>query len=32
MKITGEQTIAFPVEQVWEALLDPAVLVGTIPG
>jgi carbon monoxide dehydrogenase subunit G len=32
MKITGEQTIAFPVEQVWDALLDPAVLVGTIPG
>jgi uncharacterized protein len=32
MKITGEQTIAFPVEQVWDALLDPAVLVRTIPG
>ena len=32
MRITGEQTIAFPVEQVWDALLDPAVLVRTIPG
>jgi uncharacterized protein len=32
MKITGQNTIAFPVEQVWDALLDPAVLVRTIPG
>ena len=32
MKITGENTIPFPVEQVWDALLDPAVLVRTIPG
>ena len=32
MKITGQQTIAYPVEQVWDALLDPAVLVRTIPG
>lgn len=32
MKITGTNTIPFPVEQVWDALLDPAVLVRTIPG
>jgi uncharacterized protein len=32
MKITGEQSIPFPVETVWDALLDPAVLVRTIPG
>jgi uncharacterized protein len=32
MKITGTNTIAFPVEKVWDALLDPAVLVRTIPG
>jgi carbon monoxide dehydrogenase subunit G len=32
MKITGQNTIPFPAEQVWEALLDPAVLVRTIPG
>jgi carbon monoxide dehydrogenase subunit G len=32
MKITGQQTIAYPVEQVWDTLLDPAVLVRTIPG
>ena len=32
MRIVGEQTIAFPVEQVWGALLDPAVLVRTLPG
>jgi carbon monoxide dehydrogenase subunit G len=32
MKITGQQSIPFPVETVWEALLDPAVLVRTIPG
>ncbi len=32
MRITGENTLAFPVEQVWDALLDPAVLVRTIPG
>jgi uncharacterized protein len=32
MKISGEDTIAFPVEEVWDALLDPAVLVRTIPG
>jgi uncharacterized protein len=32
MRITGHQTIPFPVEKVWDALLDPAVLVRTIPG
>src|SRR3954454_11270986 len=32
MKITGQQSIPFPVETVWDALLDPAVLVRTIPG
>ena len=32
MKITGSNTIAAPVAQVWDALLDPAVLVRTIPG
>jgi carbon monoxide dehydrogenase subunit G len=32
MKISGENTIPYPVERVWDALLDPAVLVRTIPG
>jgi carbon monoxide dehydrogenase subunit G len=32
VKITGRNTIPFPVETVWDALLDPAVLVRTIPG
>ncbi|MGH3458807.1 SRPBCC family protein [Aeromicrobium sp.] len=32
MKITGSHTIPFPIGQVWDALLDPAVLVRTIPG
>ncbi|HEX3222654.1 MAG TPA: carbon monoxide dehydrogenase subunit G [Nocardioides sp.] len=32
MRITGENTIAHPVDRVWDALLDPAVLVRTIPG
>jgi carbon monoxide dehydrogenase subunit G len=32
MKITGENTIPQPVERVWDAVLDPAVLVRTIPG
>jgi uncharacterized protein len=32
MKITGTNTIPFPVEKVWDALLDPAILVRTIPG
>ena len=32
MKFTGENTLEAPVEQVWDALLDPAVLVRTIPG
>ncbi|MCW2795157.1 carbon monoxide dehydrogenase subunit G [Nocardioides sp.] len=32
MKIAGADTIPFPVAQVWDALLDPQVLVATIPG
>ncbi len=32
MKIAGEAELHAPVERVWEALLDPAVLVRTIPG
>lgn len=32
MKFTGENTLRAPVEQAWDALLDPAVLVRTIPG
>ena len=32
MKFTGDATCTHPVEQVWDALLDPAVLVATIPG
>lgn len=32
MKITGTNVVEHPVEKVWEALLDPRVLVATIPG
>ncbi|WP_310962547.1 SRPBCC family protein [Nocardioides terrisoli] len=32
MKIGGEATLVAPVERVWEAILDPRVLVATIPG
>ena len=32
MKIAGSNTVPFPVADVWDALLDPAVLVRTIPG
>jgi carbon monoxide dehydrogenase subunit G len=32
MKIAGEATVHAAAERVWEALLDPAVLVRTIPG
>lgn len=32
MKFTGENVLAAPVERAWDALLDPAVLVRTIPG
>ncbi|HEX3929135.1 MAG TPA: carbon monoxide dehydrogenase subunit G [Nocardioides sp.] len=32
MRISGHDVVPFPVERVWEALLDPAVLVRTIPG
>ena len=31
MKITGDNTIPYPVEKVWDALLDPAVLVAHDP-
>lgn len=32
MKIAGEATLQASVDKVWDALLDPAVLVRTIPG
>ena len=32
MKFTGENVLHAPVAQAWDALLDPAVLVRTIPG
>ena len=32
MKITGTSTLDAPVEQVWAAILDPAVLAVCIPG
>jgi len=32
MKISGEATLRAPVDQVYSALVDPAVLVRTIPG
>jgi carbon monoxide dehydrogenase subunit G len=32
MKIAGSNIVPFPVEQVWDAILDPRVLVATIPG
>ena len=32
MKISGTNVVEQPVEKVWEALLDPRVLVATIPG
>lgn len=32
MKVSGEATLHAPVEDVWAALNDPAVLVRTIPG
>jgi carbon monoxide dehydrogenase subunit G len=32
VKITGSVTVPHPVEAVWDAILDPAVLVRTIPG
>jgi len=32
MKISGDDRVPFPTEKVWDALLDPAVLVSTIPG
>jgi uncharacterized protein len=32
MKISGQDVVPYPVDQVWDALLDPAVLVRSIPG
>ena len=32
MRFTGESVLHAPVDRVWDALLDPAVLVRTIPG
>jgi carbon monoxide dehydrogenase subunit G len=32
MKIAGSNVIPYPVDQVWTAILDPRVLVATIPG
>ena len=32
MRIAGENVLNAPVERAWDALLDPAVLVATIPG
>ena len=32
MKIIGSNLVSYPVEMVWDALLDPRVLVATIPG
>ena len=32
MKISGENVLNAPVERVWDSLLDPQVLVSTIPG
>ena len=32
MRFTGESVLHAPIDQAWDALLDPAVLVRTIPG
>jgi carbon monoxide dehydrogenase subunit G len=32
MKISGDHVLNAPVERVWDSLLDPQVLVSTIPG
>lgn len=32
MQISGEAVLHAPVDRVWQALLDPAVLVATLPG
>jgi uncharacterized protein len=32
MKISGSNVVAQPVDKVWDAILDPRVLVATIPG
>ena len=32
MKVSGDATLHAPIDKVWAALNDPAVLVRTIPG
>jgi len=32
VKVSGEATLHAPIDRVWAALNDPAVLVRTIPG
>jgi uncharacterized protein len=32
MKISGSNVVAQPIDKVWDAILDPRVLVATIPG
>jgi carbon monoxide dehydrogenase subunit G len=32
MKISGSNVVAQPVDKVWDAILDPRILVATIPG
>ncbi len=32
MKVTGTATLQAPIDKAWEAILDPKVLVATIPG
>jgi uncharacterized protein len=32
VKISGSNVVPYPVERVWDAILDPQVLVATIPG
>ncbi|MGV3655462.1 MAG: CoxG family protein, partial [Noviherbaspirillum sp.] len=32
MKITGERTLAVPIDMVWASLFDPAILQQCIPG
>ena len=32
MKVSGTAVLHAPIDRVWDTLLDPAVLVRTIPG
>ena len=32
MKISGSNVVAQPIDKVWDAILDPRILVATIPG